>query len=108
MRGDVLLRTEFAKAPSVHPVPLEIGDSVKDSRNGWWKQANLAFPREMKMNSAPRGSLGSLGSAVGGGTEPSVPSSWVGSLCVPCPCVLMLHQSQAPVDPSGQTGLSWH
>lgn len=104
----VLLRTEFAKAPSVHPVPLEDGDSVKDSRNGWWKQANLAFPREAKMNSAPKGSLGSPGSAVGDGTEPSVRSSWVGSLCVPCPWVLTLQQAQAPVDPSKQTGLSWH
>lgn len=105
MRGDVLLRAEFAKAPSVHPVPLEDGDSVKDSRNGWWKQANLAFPSKMKMNSAPKGSLGST---VGDGTEPSVHSSWVGSLCVPCPCVLTLHQDQAPVDPSKQTKLSWH
>lgn len=105
---NILLRTEFAKALSVHPVPLEDGDSVKDSRNGWWKQANWAFPSEMKMNSAPKGSLGSLSSAVGDGTEPSVSSSSVGSLCVPCPCVLLLHQDQAPVDPSKQTGLSWH
>lgn len=103
MRGNVLLRTEFAQALSVHPVPLEDGDSVKGSRNAWWKQASLAFPSEMKMNSAPKGSLGSLGSAVGDGTEPSVHSSWVGSLCVPS-CSTKIKLQLVPVNRQGSHG----